>query len=211
MTIFVEVKTKGEKSKQNTECKNLIKSWVANDKSKEALRDKLVVMFGDFLKDDKDSKKEYDFAVKQFLAAVGYDDIKSLCEGKGINIRAEFSAMAKVSSLLVDCKTMKDVRRAYDADRKARSAAKGGKPSTGGKQSTGDSAPDAAADPVESKTTIHTGLSHPNMAAETLEFFNQFSSTVEKADQIALIELFKRVILETEAKKAEALKIVKAA
>ena len=207
MSIFTQkTTTKQQVTAQANKCKKLVKDWIKSDNAKEAVRDQLVVIFGDYLKKDADHSKAFKLAVAQFLAHVGYDDIKSLCEGENIRINSEFSMLKKVSGLLVDCNSFKDVRKAYDADRAARSQASGGKSAKSAKSGKSGSASTAA--PV-ADTPNEPNLQAPQMVGALLEEFNKLSQ-MDNIAQHRVAELIKEARKELHKEAQEALKIAKA-
>ena len=211
MSIFTKAtNTVKQKDAQAAKCIAVVARWKKADGAKEAVRDQLVTLFSDYLKSDKDSLKECKQAVVKFLGHLGYSDIKELCEGEGININTEFSMIKKVSSLLVDCKTMRDVRKAYDANRKARSQASGGKAGKAGKAgnaSASTAAPVAPVAPV-ADTPNEPNLQAPQMVGALLEEFNKLSQ-MDNIAQHRVAELIKEARKELHKEAQEALKIAK--
>ena len=212
MSIFTKAtNTVKQKEAQATKCKTLVENWKEADESKEAVRDQLVTLFSGYLKADQDSLKECKQAVVKFLGHLGYSDIKELCEGEGININTEFSMIKKVSSLLVDCKTMRDVRKAYDANRKARSQASGGKAGKAGKAGNASASTAAStAAPVApvADTPNEPNLEAPQMVGALLEEFNKLSQ-MDNIAQHRVAELIKAARKELHKEAQEALKIAK--
>ena len=124
MTTLTTVTTKKELAAQKRSCVAVIKAFNTAEGKKEDARNKLFDIFSGYLTGKEDQAKQAKLAIKIFCAHNGHANVKELCEGTGLNLRAEFSMISTVAGLLVDCESFTDVRRAYDAERANKSKKK---------------------------------------------------------------------------------------
>lgn len=184
---------------QKRNCVAVLKAFTTAEGKKEDARNKLFDIFADHLTGTEDQSKAAKLSIKIFCAHNGHANVKELCEGTGLNLRAEFSMISTVAGLLVDCKSFTDVRRAYDAERANKSKKK-----PVAKKGTGSNAEAAEQEAAEHNLTA------PQMVGALLEEFNKLSQ-MDNIAQHRVAELIKAARKELHKEAQQKLKIAKAA
>lgn len=200
MATLTTVTTKKELAAQKRSCVAVIKAFNMAEGKKEDARNKLFDIFSGYLTGKEDQAKEAKLAIKIFCAHNGHANVKELCEGTGLNLRAEFSMISTVAGLLVDCESFTDVRRAYDTERanKSKKKAKASK----AKASNKAKAETQAADTEEAEALANI----PQVTGLLLEAINKASQLNADLQNILALEMIEAI------EKAQAdLKIVKKA
>ena len=199
MATLTTVTTKKELAAQKRSCVAVIKAFNTAEGKKEDARNKLFDIFSGYLTGKEDQAKEAKLAIKIFCAHNGHANVKELCEGTGLNLRAEFSMISTVAGLLVDCESFTDVRRAYDSERANKSKKKA--KATKAKANKSDS---QAAESEESESESLANI--PQVTGLLLEAINKASQLNADLQNILALEMIEAI------EKAQAdLKIVKKA
>jgi len=178
---------------QKRTCVAVLKAFSTAEGKKEDARNKLFDIFADHLTGSEDQSKPAKLSIKIFCAHNGHANVKELCEGTGLNLRAEFSMISTVSGLLVDCKSFTDVRRAYDASRANKSKKK-------------PAAKKAKAESTDSEATTSKEVDSitANMHPTLLEIMNKLVSTKSWEEQAMAASVINKALViverETQAK-----------
>lgn len=177
-------------------CVAVLKAFNTAEGKKEDARNKLFDIFADHLTGVEDQSKAAKLSIKIFCAHNGHANVKELCEGTGLNLRAEFSMISTVSGLLVDCKSFTDVRRAYDAERANKSKKKPAAKKTKAEATDSEATTSKEVDSI-------TATMHPDLLA----IMNKLVSTKSYAEQASAALVIDKALAVIEAKVQAKLKV----
>lgn len=197
MATLTTVSCKKELAAQKRSCVAVIKAFNTAEGKKEDARNKLFDIFKSYLTAMESEAKQAKLAIKIFCAHNGYANVKELCEGTGLNLRAEFSMISTVAGLLVDCESFTDVRRAYDTDRANKSKKKA--------KATKAKAAKTESQAAESESESESLANIPQVTGLLLEAINkasQLNADLQNILALEMIEVIEKAQADLKIKKA---------